>query len=114
MCLPDCRCCRCGPMICIDIVPANYVGKAIVTIHQKDAPAHTIYHLSSGTGSQTFRELTDALAAAGGTSRAIVLAMAGRAIFWNGELALAARRRDRIWRFAAESFLAVLELEYGV
>jgi len=52
----------------IDIVPANYVGKAVVTIHQKDAPAHTIYHLSSGTGSQTFRELTDALAAAGGTS----------------------------------------------
>jgi len=36
----------------IDIVPANYVGKAIVTIHQKEAPAHGIYHLSSGTGSQ--------------------------------------------------------------
>jgi thioester reductase-like protein len=53
----------------IDIVPANYVGKAIVTIHQKEAPAHTIYHLSSGVGSQTFRELTDALAAAGGTGR---------------------------------------------
>jgi nucleoside-diphosphate-sugar epimerase len=53
----------------IDIVPANYVGKAIVTIHQKDAPAHTIYHLSSGAGSQTFRELTDALAAAGRTTR---------------------------------------------
>jgi thioester reductase-like protein len=53
----------------IDIVPANYVGKAIVAIHQKESPAHTIYHLSSGTGSQTFRELTDALAAAGGSSR---------------------------------------------
>jgi thioester reductase-like protein len=49
----------------IDIVPANYVGKAIVSIHQKAAPAHTIYHLSSGAGSQTFRELTDALAAPG-------------------------------------------------
>src|SRR5438477_351052 len=34
----------------IDIVPANYVGKAIVTIHQKEPPAHGIYHLSSGTG----------------------------------------------------------------
>jgi len=53
----------------IDIVPANYVGKAIVTIHQKDEPAHGIYHLSSGTGSQTFRELTDALAAAGKSSK---------------------------------------------
>jgi thioester reductase-like protein len=53
----------------IDIVPANYVGKAIVTIHQKDSPAHTIYHLSSGAASQTFRELTDALAAAGKTGK---------------------------------------------
>ena len=52
----------------IDIVPANYVGKAIVSIHQKEAPAHGIYHLSSGAGSPTFRELTDALAAAGKTS----------------------------------------------
>jgi len=49
----------------IDIVPADYVGKAIVTIHQKAQPAHGIYHLSSGTGSQTYRELTDSLAQAG-------------------------------------------------
>ena len=49
----------------IDIVPANYVAKAIVTIHQKPAPAHGIYHLSSGEGSQTYREITTALAAAG-------------------------------------------------
>jgi len=53
----------------IDIVPANYVSKAIVAIHQKDAPAHSIYHLSSGTGSQTYKELTDALAEAGGWRR---------------------------------------------
>jgi thioester reductase-like protein len=45
----------------IDIVPANYVGKAIVTIHQKEAPAHGVYHLSSGTGSETYHELTDAI-----------------------------------------------------
>lgn len=50
----------------IDIVPANYVSKAIVAIHQKDAPAHSTYHLSSGVGSQTYRELTDTLAARGG------------------------------------------------
>jgi nucleoside-diphosphate-sugar epimerase len=53
----------------IDIVPANYVSKAIVAIHQKDEPAHGIYHLSSGTGSQTYKELTDALAQAGGWRR---------------------------------------------
>jgi thioester reductase-like protein len=53
----------------IDIVPANYVSKAIVTIHQKDVPAHAIYHLSSGAGSQTYKELTDALSEAGGWRR---------------------------------------------
>jgi len=50
----------------IDIVPANYVGKAVVTIHQKEAPVHSIYHLSSGQGSQTYVELTEAIARAGG------------------------------------------------
>lgn len=53
----------------IDILPANYVGKAIVAIHQKEHPAHGIYHLSAGTGSQTYRELTDALATAGAWRR---------------------------------------------
>jgi thioester reductase-like protein len=62
----------------IDIVPANYVGKAIVTIHQKAEPAHRIYHLSSGEGSQTYRELTDALAGAGGWHRPKYLPSFGR------------------------------------
>jgi len=53
----------------IDIVPANYVSGAIVRIHQLPNPAYGIYHLSSGTGSQTYKELTDALAAAGGWSK---------------------------------------------
>jgi thioester reductase-like protein len=53
----------------IDIVPANYVGQAVVTIHQKDAPAYGIYHLSSGRGSQTYAELTEAIAQAGGMRR---------------------------------------------
>jgi thioester reductase-like protein len=53
----------------IDIVPANYVGAAIVKIHQMEKPNYGIYHLSSGTGSQTYKELTDALATAGGWSR---------------------------------------------
>jgi thioester reductase-like protein len=53
----------------IDIVPANYVGKAIVMIHQKAEPAHGIYHLSSGTSSQTYHELTDAISQAGSMMR---------------------------------------------
>ncbi|GAC1669389.1 MAG: hypothetical protein NVS9B4_25480 [Candidatus Acidiferrum sp.] len=63
----------------IDIVPANYVGKAIVSIHQQKKPAYSIYHLSSGAASQTYEELTDALAAAG---------KRGRPTYWPG----AARR----------------------
>jgi long-chain acyl-CoA synthetase len=55
----------------IDIVPANYVGGAIVKIHQRESPNYRIYHLSSGSGSQTYKELTDALAAAGGWSKPV-------------------------------------------
>ena len=62
----------------IDIVPADYVGKAIVTIHQKEQPAHGIYHLSSGEGSQTYREITSALAAAGGWRRPTFLPSFGK------------------------------------
>ncbi len=62
----------------IDIVPANYVSKAIVAIHQKDAPAYDIYHLSSGRGSQTYLELTNALAQAGGWRRPAYMPSLGR------------------------------------
>jgi thioester reductase-like protein len=62
----------------IDIVPANYVSKAIVTIHQKAEPANGIYHLSSGEGSQTYRELTDALAEEGGWRRPAYWPWSGR------------------------------------
>jgi nucleoside-diphosphate-sugar epimerase len=48
----------------IDIVNVDFVADAIATLHQKDQPEHDIYHLSSGIESQTFRELTTALAAA--------------------------------------------------
>ena len=48
----------------VDIVNVDFVADAIVTLHQKEKPEHDIYHLSSGIVSQTFRELTDALAAA--------------------------------------------------
>jgi nucleoside-diphosphate-sugar epimerase len=48
----------------IDIVNVDFVAEAIATLHQKEHPEHDTYHLSSGTGSQTFREITNALAAA--------------------------------------------------
>jgi thioester reductase-like protein len=48
----------------IDIVNVDFVADAIATLHQKSQPLYDTYHLSSGIDSQTFRELTTALAAA--------------------------------------------------
>ena len=62
----------------IDIVPADYVGKAIVTIHQKVQPVHGIYHLSAGTASQTYRDLTHSLAETGGWRRPMYVPSFGR------------------------------------
>jgi thioester reductase-like protein len=45
----------------LDIVPANYVGKAIVALHQRSQVEHHIYHLSSGAESLTYREIIESL-----------------------------------------------------
>jgi len=50
----------------IDIVPVDYVANAVATLHQKSQPAHEVYHLSSGRDSETFAQVTDALAKAQG------------------------------------------------
>jgi thioester reductase-like protein len=44
-----------------DIVPADYVGKAIVRVHQSERPSHGIYHLSSGEASLTSRQIVESL-----------------------------------------------------
>jgi thioester reductase-like protein len=41
----------------MDIVPANYVGEAIVHIHQLERPKYGIYNLSSGRASQSYSEI---------------------------------------------------------
>jgi len=50
----------------VDIVPVDYAAGAIATLHQKEKPAHEMYHLSSGVESETFVQLTDALTKAQG------------------------------------------------
>jgi thioester reductase-like protein len=47
----------------IDIVNVDFVADAISTLHMKPEPQYDTYHLSSGNDSQTFQELTKALAA---------------------------------------------------
>ena len=46
----------------IDIVNVDFVAGAIADLHMKPNPEYDTYHLSSGIDSQTFRELTRALA----------------------------------------------------
>ena len=50
----------------VDIVPVDYVAGAISRLHLKEKLEHEIYHLSSGTDSETYKELTAALAATQG------------------------------------------------
>lgn len=46
----------------VDIVNADYVGKAIATLHCRDELPHRIFHLASGRSSPTVRDLADAFA----------------------------------------------------
>ena len=46
--LPDFRRFPSGPTDRIDIVPVDFVADSVVKLHQKENPAHEIYHLSSG------------------------------------------------------------------
>ena len=48
----------------VDIVNVDFVADAIATLHVKEKTQFEIYHLSSGRESQTFRQLTESLAAA--------------------------------------------------
>jgi thioester reductase-like protein len=82
----------------IDIVPADYVGKAIVDIHQKDRPKYPRYHLSSGTGSQTYRELTDALAQAGGRKPTYLPSLGGP---FSGTVNWLSHRKNNLGRGAS-------------
>lgn len=49
-----------------DIVSADYVGRAIVQVHQDDDAKHDAYNLSAGEASLTYREIADTLRAEAG------------------------------------------------
>jgi thioester reductase-like protein len=55
----------------IDIVPVDFVADSIVTLHQKPEAQYDTYQLSAGTGSQTFRALTDTLASVQGKRKPV-------------------------------------------
>lgn len=45
----------------LDIVPADWVGRALAITHLKQDPAHTLYHLASGRNSPTAKDIGEAL-----------------------------------------------------
>lgn len=50
------------PGLRLDIVNADWVGRAIARLHLAERPRHARYHLSAGEGSTTFGQVTAALA----------------------------------------------------
>ncbi|MBI4458770.1 MAG: SDR family oxidoreductase [Acidobacteria bacterium] len=66
----------------IDIVPVDFVADSVVALHQKENPQHDIYHLSAGTASQTYQQLTDYLAQAQKKSRPIYLPVLEKPFYW--------------------------------
>jgi thioester reductase-like protein len=61
----------------IDIVNVDFVADAIASLHQME-PKYDTYHLSSGTGSESFRDVTNALAAAQQKRKPVFLPLAER------------------------------------
>ncbi len=78
----------------IDIVNVDFVADAIATLHQKDQPQFDIYHLSSGTSSQTFREVTQALATAQQKRAPIFLPFAEKP--FNSSVQMLSNRKGRL------------------
>lgn len=78
----------------IDIVNVDFVADAIATLHMKANPSYDTYHLSSGNGSQTFKELTTALAAEQNTRGPLFLPILERP--FSSVVNIMANRRGRV------------------
>lgn len=62
----------------MDICPADYVAKGIMTVHMADAPRYDAYNLSGGTASPTYGEIVGALEQAGHRPRSVFAPRLGR------------------------------------
>jgi len=83
----------------IDIVNVNFVADAIATLHQSDKPECDTYHLSSGVASQTFREITQALAKAQNKRAPVFLPVVERP--FSGSVNFLAKRSGAIGKGAS-------------
>jgi nucleoside-diphosphate-sugar epimerase len=93
----------------LDIVPADYVGRAIVELHQRTRAQHGIYHLSSGADSLTYRQIVDQLTLHGRRLRPHFVPRWNRA-FGRGVSALSSTPRE--WGAAGPAALLKVFLPY--
>ncbi|MCH9681968.1 MAG: SDR family oxidoreductase [Deltaproteobacteria bacterium] len=77
----------------MDICPANYVAKGIVTVHMADKPRYDSYSLASGTASPTFREVVSALKDAGHKPACVFAPRLGRVFSSGIEAAMSTPRK---------------------
>ncbi len=98
----------------IDIVPVDYVAESVVALHQKPNPEHEIYHLSSGTRSETFGQLTHALAESAGKMEPLFWPGLERNFSSDRELAVEFSRPDWPQRVSVESVHAVSRVGHGI
>jgi thioester reductase-like protein len=83
----------------VDIVNVDFVADAIATLHVKDQTQFDTYHLSSGIASQTFREITRALASAQNKRPPVFVPAAERP--FTGSVNLLANRRGTLGKGAS-------------
>lgn len=86
----------------LDIVPADYVGRAIVTIHQQPRPAHEIYHVSAGCLSQTAEQIVSGLRLFGKPLRG---RLADRLVAPTGRLSEVLAATPRSWGMSRDASL---------
>lgn len=87
------------PQDTIDIVNVDFVADAISTLHMKKDPVYDTYHLSSGKDSQTFRELTKALASEQNTHGPLFMPVLEKP--FTSVVDMLANRKGRVGRGAA-------------
>lgn len=87
------------PAARLDIVPADFVGAALVRLHLAERPRHRLYHLAAGAQAPTFREVTDAMARARGRRGPLYLPRLGPPVA--AGIGALSRGRSGLARFAA-------------
>jgi len=93
----------------LDIVPADYVGRAIVALHQRAEVEHETFHLSSGAASLTYRQIVERLRLHGKPLKHLFLPAANRT--FERTVALASNT-PRQWGVARAASLLAVFLPY--